>query len=177
MQPKTAVILLWLVFLLGFGIRLYFFIGFGITDQESYFSLRQVSSIRQNYTPLYEDPLSFGGKFMPHMPGFYYLLAGAAALHPLGMVVLMSILPSLLAFVAYFFAGEITSNPGLRLLSAFLAAFNPGFFAMSANSLNPAVLTVGLFFITAWLFLRLEKTKQRLFRLILAGALLVFVSP
>jgi len=135
-----------------------------------------VESVKRNFVTLYDDPLSFGGKFMPHLPGFYYLLAGADMLQPYGLIIFASIVPALIAFVAYFFAGEITSNPGLRLLAAFLATYNPDFLQLTTNTLSPLMLTLLLFFFTAGLFLRLERNKQLLPYLLISSLLLALTS-
>jgi len=72
---KKHTIALILIFLLALGFRLYFTFQTESLDHEAYFTVRQIQSITQTGTPIYQDPLSFGGRTLLFTPIFHYFLA------------------------------------------------------------------------------------------------------
>lgn len=147
------------IFLLTLTIRL--LISFSIPNftYDSYFHLRQIEHITETGLPLYNDPLSYGGRQHIFLPVFHYVLAFFNLFLPLEIAakIIPNILVALLAILAYLIAKKITNHEPAALLSAFIAGFLPILF--TPNSLHPLALFFPLVFLNIYAFLHLAEKK------------------
>jgi hypothetical protein len=122
---------------------------------ESYFHLRQVEHIVQTGLPLYEDPLSYGGREQFFLPLFHYLAALFGLFLPLEIVGLL--LPNLLfaslTIIIYYLCRKITANTQASLLAALIAGLLPALY--QTNSFTPFSLFLPLLFLAISSFLDL----------------------
>jgi hypothetical protein len=147
-----------IIFIVVLAIRLFLAFSTPNFTYESYFHLRQIDQITQTGLPLYEDPLSYGGRTLRFLPGFHYLMAVFATIIPLPIVV--KILPNLLIgtlpFIVYLLSKQVSKSEGDGpLLSAFIAGFLPILF--ETNAVTPNALFLPLIFLTIYAFMNLNK--------------------
>jgi len=173
--PKLV---LGLIFALTLGIRLYFSFTSQTFTYESYFTLRQVEVIRETGLPAFDDHFSYGGRFLPFPPFFYYLLAFFHLIMPLKLVgqLIPQILISLLGPVAYLIAKKVTNRPGVSLFTAFISGFVPAVFKETVNSLSPYTLIIPLVFFALYCLMRLEN-KRYIYYYIVSVIILSFTHP
>ena len=147
--------LLVFVFLLTFGIRLYYafstdtFIG-----DQAYYHLRQIKHIGETFKPLVEDDLSYQGRTNLVQPLYDYVLAFFTLFFSPEFVgkLIPNLFASLLIFVVYFTTKDLTGDPEAALVSAFISGFIPIFFAETINSISPYTLAIPLFFYMVYCF-------------------------
>ena len=76
MRKEFTYVLLAIVVALTLTVRLYFaFSTPYFSDDTSYYQLRQIEAIQQQFIPKFYDPLSFGGRLFLFSPLFHYLFA------------------------------------------------------------------------------------------------------
>lgn len=143
-------------------LRLYFsFSTPYFSDDESYFHLRHIEHIRESYTPLFYDPLSFSGRLFLFSPLFHYFFAFVTSFGSAWYV--MKIIPNLLAtsltIIIYFVAEEINGSRSIALFTATIASFTPIFFVETVNSLSPRVLVIPLAFLFLLFYYRLASHR------------------
>src|SRR3989344_254657 len=89
-QPAQRARFSWIIialFLVVFGIRaLLALYPSHFSGDEAYFTLRQIEAVKETGLPLYDDPLSFGGRQLLFAPLFYYLMAGLSFIFPVSIV-------------------------------------------------------------------------------------------
>jgi len=126
---------------------------------ESYFHLKQVEEITATGLPLYEDPLSYGGRELIFLPGFHYFMAFFDIFLPLELAakIIPNILLSLLVIIIFLISKKITNNNTAALLSAFITGFLPILFQTS--SFTPESLFLPLVFLTIYAFIRIKEKK------------------
>ncbi|MBI2147243.1 hypothetical protein HYU19_02070 [Candidatus Woesearchaeota archaeon] len=161
---KKTYILLTLIFVLVLGVRLYFaFQTSTFTGDEAYFTLRQVEHITSHGFPLYNDPLSYGGRSYLFMPLFQMILAFFNLFLPLGLAA--KLIPNLLAssvvVIAYFLAKEITGDDRAALFSAFISGFIPVYVGSTVNSVSASSLVFPLLFYAVYCFLKVDEQRKR----------------
>ncbi|MEK6950433.1 MAG: hypothetical protein AABX13_01790 [Nanoarchaeota archaeon] len=167
-------LLLLLLMLFFLGLRLYFAFTIPNFTYESYFHLRQVDQIRQTGLPLFNDPLSYGGRELRFLPLFHYLAAFFSLFLPLELVgkLLPNVLWSLLPLIVYLIGKKI--EPGSRagtILAAFISGLLPILF--QPNSFTPVSLFIPLLFLTIYGFLSLPR---KLYLYLISFFLLSFTS-
>ena len=147
------------------------------SDDASYFALRQIDEITNTGTPLFNDPLSYGGRYYMFPPGFHYVLAFFNLFLPLAFVakVIPNILASLLIFVVYFLTREITKNRLAAFYSAGISGFIPIFFQKTVNSVSQYSLAVPLAGFSIFCFIRMQKNIRYGYPLIIAITALTLV--
>ncbi len=165
-------------FLITIGIRLYFaFQTPYFSDDSSYFVLRQIEEITRTGTPLYNDPLSYGGRQFFFPPLFHYIIAFFNLFMPL--VFAAKLLPNLFAsslvIIVYFLTKEITRNRVAALYTAGISGFIPIFFQMTINRVSPYSLVVPLVAFSIFCFIKLHKDKKYAYYLLVSICCLTFV--
>lgn len=175
MNKRLAVTYLLLIFLVTFLSRA--FVSFQ-TDEfayDAYFSLRQVESIKNSGLPLFNDPLSFGGRVHLFHPLFYYFISIFASI---GSGLASKIIPNLLAstiiFAIYLLSFHITKNRSVSLLSSFMSGFIPVFF-INFNDISSNALMIPLTFFLLYSILKIDQPKHLGFALLFL-VLLVLTS-
>ncbi len=147
-----------IIFIAVLVVRLYFAFSTPNFTYESYFHLRQIDNIADTGLPIYEDPLSYGGRELHFLPGFHYLMALFALILPLGLVakVLPNVLIATLPIIIYLLSKQVSRSEGNGpLLSAFIAGFLPILF--ETNAITPNALFFPLIFLTIYAFMNLDK--------------------
>ena len=141
---------------------------------DSYFHLRQVEEIRTNGVPLYNDPLSYGGRQLFFLPLFHYLVAGLSFLVPLSLIV--KLLPNLLfaslTLIVYLISYQLTKNETSSLISAIVVGIMPIFY--QTNSFTPLSLFLPSFFLTIYFYLN---TKKNIFPYLISFLILSLITP
>ncbi|MFA6461366.1 MAG: hypothetical protein WCV90_03800 [Candidatus Woesearchaeota archaeon] len=139
----------WLIGIFVFTLVVRLILAFLIPNltYDSYFDLRQVQNIHDTGIPLYNDPLSYGGREYFFLPFFHYLMAGFSFLLPLELVakLLPNILLASLTIIVFLIARKITGNDRASLISAGIAGFLPALFLTNNFSVETLLLP-GLFF-------------------------------
>ncbi len=151
----------WLVvlFIVTLAIRLALAFSIPNLTYESYFHVRQVEHITEHGLPLFDDPLSYGGRTLQFLPLFHYVAAGFNLFFDIDTVtkVLPNVLISLLVLIVYKMTHTITKNNKASLFSAFIAGFLPVLF--ETNSFTPTSLFLPFLFITIYFFMRIKERK------------------
>ena len=129
---------------------------------DSYFNLRQVQHIHDTGLPLYNDPLSYGGRELVFLPFFHYLLAGFSFILPLELAakILPNFFMALLTIIIFYLSKKITNNDSAALVSAFLVGILPVLFFTNDFSVD-SVLTLD--FLCHLLLSNLPQKKYSIF--------------
>lgn len=174
MKNRTA-ILLAVIVLLTVTLHLIFAFITPTFSYESYFHFKQVESITETGTPLFNDPLSYGGRTTRFLPFFHYFMAIFALVVPL--LLLAKIIPSLLLgtipLLTYCISKRLTFNTKASLVSAAVSAFLPILFI--TNNFTVDIFFLPLFFLALYSLLRI-KEKPYLILYIVTFILLCFTS-
>ncbi|MFP4424272.1 MAG: hypothetical protein ACLFP2_03480 [Candidatus Woesearchaeota archaeon] len=158
---NRKVITLILIFLVFLSVRLLFaFQVETFSDDNSYFSLRQVEHITSTGFPLYDDDLSYGGRIQLFCPLFYYILAFFNLFLPIIFVgkLVPNIIASTIIFPAYLLIHDVTRNQKLSLIMSSLVAAVPIFFSQTVNHISPMVLIFPLTIFMMHCFLNINKS-------------------
>lgn len=151
--------ILLIIFLLTISIRLIFAFSTPNFTYDSYFHLKHIEHITENGLPLYEDPLSYGGRSLVFLPAFHCTLSFFNLFLPLEF--LAKIIPNLLfaslIFFVYLISKKITQKRDASLFAAFIAAFIPIFW--QTNSVSPAHLFLPLTFLAIYSFINISQKK------------------
>ena len=105
MSKKTAIILT-LIVLATLALRLVFAFTTPNLTYDSYFHLNQVEQITETGTPLFQDPLSYGGREVRFLPFFHYLMAFFNLILPISLLtklipnILLATIPILTFFIS-----------------------------------------------------------------------------
>ncbi len=151
-----------LIFLLTLAARLFFAFSIPTFTYESYFHLRQVEHISQTGLPLYQDPLSYGGRDHAFLPFFHYVMAFFNLFLPLDLVarIIPNILLASITIMVFLITKKITEDETASLMAAFTAGFLPALF--TTNSFTVDALFIPLVFLTIYAFLHLNDNKYLL---------------
>ncbi len=165
----------WLIgiFLFVLAARLFFaFQTPFFTSDDAYLHVRYVEHILQTGTPLWDDPLGYGGRTLVLSPLFDYLLAFFALFIPNALKIMPNIFASLIVFPVYLISFHLTRKHWISLFSALLGGFVPVFFANTVNQVSPLSLSIPLFVFLVYAWLRVPR---RSWVLAFLGGLLFFV--
>ncbi len=163
MQQSTKLYcLVALIFALSLSTRLYF--AFQIptfTGGDAYFTLRQTEHIRATGTPLFNDELSFGGRYYVFPPLYYYVLAFFNLFIPITIVgkVIPNVLASTVVITTYLLAEHITKNKTSAVFAAVLAAFIPIYMSATTNSISPYALVLPLMMYMMYCFFNISEKR------------------
>ena len=152
-----------LIFVITLAARLFFAFSIPTFTYESYFHLRQVEHITQTGLPLYQDPLSYGGRDHAFLPFFHYVMAFFNLFLPLEIVarIIPNILLASITIIVYLISKKITEDETASLLAAFTAGFLPSIF--TTNTFTVDALFIPLVFLTIYTFFHLNESKYLLF--------------
>ncbi len=152
----------WLIlfFVIALSFRLFFaFQTPSFTGDEAYFNLRQVENIKENFIPLYDDPLSYGGRTLSFLPIFHYLLAIFNLFLPITLVgkIIPNILASSLVLVIFLLSKRITNSKNISLFTSFVSIFIPIYLTETINKVSTLSLLIPFFFLLVYLLLEINK--------------------
>lgn len=168
--------MLTLIFFIVLFFRLYFAFQSPYFTNDSYFNLREISSIKQNFVPFFYDSLNEKG--VVFVPGFHYLMALFSFFLPgsIALKVLPNVFASLLVFVVYLICFELTGDRSASLLSSFVSGFVPVFVYKTVNSVSPYSIVVPLMFLALYSFMRVNE-KSYLYSFIVLLFALSLLGP
>ena len=174
---KSPYVWLIAIFVLVLAFRLFMVFQTPHFNYDAYFTLRQVEQIKTTGLPLYDDPLSYGGKSQMFAPFNYYLLVAFSFMIPLDIVakILPNIFASLLVILLYFFSFKHTKDTKISLLIAFMAGFIPIFF-FDINAISVNYTAILLIFAIIYCMTRINEKRYTEYTLILMF-LLVLTTP
>jgi len=166
-----------IIFLSVLAIRLIIAFQTPFFNYEAYFSLRQVENIKDTGLPLYNDPLSYGGKSQLFAPLNYYVLAFFSLFmrDDIAAKIIPNIFAAFIVILAYFMALKITKSPRISLLTSFMAGFIPIMF-FDINRVSIDYLSTLLVFSVIYCIFRINEKKYVDYALILIF-LLVLTTP
>jgi len=171
--------IIWLIaiFIIVLAIRLYVAFDTPLFNHDAYSNLRQVENIRQTGTPLYKDPLSYGGKTLLYAPLNEYILAAFSLIMPIEIAgkIIPNVIAALIIFIVYYLSFKITKNYKISIMTSFMSGFIPIFF-IDINRVSINYLTVLLMFTIVYCMLRLNERKYVDYALILMF-MLVLTTP
>jgi len=127
---------------------------------DSYFDLRHVEYISQHGLPLYQDPLSYGGRELIFLPFFHYLSALFDLFLPLALItkILPNLLFASLTIIVYLISRDYSApESNAPLFSAFIAGFLPILY--TTNSFSASSLLLPLIFLALYAFLNINRKK------------------
>jgi len=147
----------WLIAIFALTLLIRLLLAFLIPNftYDSYFNLRQVQSIHDTGLPLYQDPLSYGGREYFFLPFFHYVMAGFSFILPLELAakLIPNLLMASLTIIIFLIARKISNNDQASLISAFIGGFLPALF--SPNSFTVETLLLPLLFFSIYCFLHI----------------------
>lgn len=159
---KSKKIILLIIFLITLLFRLFFvFQTPEFSEDQAYFTLRQIENIKQTGQHISYDELSFGGKEQINPPFFFYFLSFFDIFLPINLVakIIPNIFASLLIFIVYGIARTLTKDENVSLFAAFISGFIPIFVSKTINSISPYTLIIPLIFYMIYCLLRINDKK------------------
>ncbi|MBU0470377.1 MAG: DUF2079 domain-containing protein [Nanoarchaeota archaeon] len=173
-MEKNKKILL-IIFIITLVVRLVLAFSIPNLTYESYYHLRHVEHIKETGTPLFQDPLSYGGREVLFLPFFHYLMAFFDLFLPTIVItkIIPNILIALITITSYFTAKKITKNETASLLSSLITGFLPILFF--TNSFTVETLSLPLTFLTIYAFMNIN-SKKHLYLYVISFLLLSLTS-
>ncbi|HLC89252.1 MAG TPA: hypothetical protein VJG49_04420 [Candidatus Nanoarchaeia archaeon] len=174
MEKRTKYILI-AIFAVTLATRLVLAFLIPNLTYDSYFHLRQVEEISNTGLPLYQDPLSYGGRTLRFLPFFHYFMALFDLVLPIELIV--KILPNLLlatlTITVFFIGKKISGNDDASLFSAAIVGFLPILFF--TNTFSPLTLFLPLLFLNIYAFMNIKEPNY-IYLYIASFLLLSFTS-
>lgn len=159
MKSKCLYLLL-LIFLITFASRLYMaFQTEGFSDDSAYYIIRQVENVKEKWIPIYHDELSYSGRVYSTAPLYFYVLALFDVFLPYTFKIIPNLFASLLVFIVFLIAREISKNDVVSLFTAFISGFIPVFFS-TINNISPYTLATPLIFFMLFCLLKIGSDKR-----------------
>jgi hypothetical protein len=164
------------IFIITLALRLTLAFTVPNLTYESYYHVRQVEAIKNTGLPLYQDPLSYGGRDNTFHPTFQYVGAFFSLVMPIEIMakILPNIFIALLIPIIYLIGKKITNNPTAGLLAGLVAGFLPILY--STNSFVPATMFLPLMFLAIYAFMNI-KNSFYLYLYLLCFIVLSFTTP
>lgn len=159
MKNYQKIIILFLIFFLTVGFRLFFvFQTPYYSSDNAYYNIRHTEEINKFYQPMLYDDLSYGGRDSVVSPLYHYFLAFFNTMIPDGLAfkIVPEVLLAGLVFLIYVIAKTITENETAALLSAFISGFLPIFIGETLNQVSVYSLLMVLLFYCIYSFLNLK---------------------
>ena len=163
MKINRDYVLLALIFCFVLGFRLFFALRTpNFTDSTSYFNLRQIEHIKQTALPLYQDDLSYSGRFLVFLPFFHYLLAISSFFLPIWVVgkLMPAIFASCLVLITYLISFEITKSKESSLFTALVSGFIPIFIDETINTVSEYTLVIPLTLTVIYFLMKVRDDKR-----------------
>jgi len=164
------------IFIITLTLRLILAFSVPNLTYDSYYHIRQVEHIRETGLPLFQDPLSYGGRENVFHPTFQYVAAFFTLFLPIDIVakVLPNIFLALLVPIVFLIGRKITNDPTSGLVAGLIAGFLPILY--STNSFVPATMFLPLMFLTIYAFMNV-KDHFHLYLYLLCFIVLSFTTP
>ena len=155
-------LILFLIFLIVLGSRLYFAFQTPFFNDEAYLNYRLVHHISETGEPLSHDILSYNGREIVTSPVFHYILAFFGLFMPLDLAlkIIPNIFISLLVFVIFRLSYALVEEKNLSLLLALLSGFVPVVFSETLNNISVYSLVLPLVFYLLYLFIKIREENN-----------------
>ncbi len=179
MKLKKEHIILLAIFIGVLAVRLFFAFEAGNFDSDAYFALRHIEHIKENFFPLFDDPLSYGGRTFIFPPLFYYALAFFNVFLPITVIgkLLPNIFIASIVIITYFIAYEITKNKNASLFTAFISGFIPVFYIETINNISVYSMVLPLTFLIILFLIKINESKSYVIWFIFFLAVLRLTHP
>jgi len=171
---KRDYIIVSILFLLVLGVKLFFIFQTPyFSSDESYYNIRQMVYIKQNFLPMLHDDLSYGGKTLYLPPMFFYILAVLTFIFKTEFVgkVFPALISSSIVFIAYLIADRFTKSYTIKLFTAITAGFMPLFFSFTLNTISIYSLIVPLTFFNLYCMMRIVDNDKEFIPLFIISLL------
>jgi hypothetical protein len=157
---KPEHIILFAIFLFVLGFRLYFALqNDSFNTDNAYFHLRHINHFIENKTVMTYDTLSYGGREVVYPPLFHIIMA----VFSFGSIFLLKFIPelviSLMVFLVYAIAKDISSNSYAALFSSLIVSFFPLLFYETLNNLSVYCFFIPLLLLMLYSILRLDNNS------------------
>ena len=152
MENRHIYILLTIIFILS-CIFNSFILFVKPLSEDSYFSLRYVEHIKENFLPIFNDDLSYGGRAVEEPFLFYYILALFSLIHISLVKIIPILLTASLVLIVFLISTNFT-NKRLSLIPAILAGFIPAMFGI--NLFSPTILAFAILLLLLYSSNKLE---------------------
>ncbi len=175
-MDKAAKYWILAIFIITLTLRLILAFSVPNLTYDSYYHMRQVENIKETGLPLFQDPLSYGGRNNVFHPTFHYVAAFFTFFLPIGIVakVLPNIFIACLIPIVYLISKKITNKSTPGIFSGLIAGFLPILY--STNSFVPATMFLPLMFLTIYAFMNI-KDHFHLYLYLLCFIVLSFTTP
>jgi len=155
MENKHAYLLIGLIFVASLVLNSFVIFSKPL-HEDSYLSLRYTEQIQENFSPLLQDDLSYGGRSVEEPFLFYYLLALGGSIHEAFVKFLPALFISSLVIITFFISKLFVSKK-LALIPALFAGFIP--VILKINMISSSVLAFPILFLLIYSFARIEEKK------------------
>ncbi len=165
------------VLIMGLIFRLLLFAYVGDFSLDSYYHIRLIEEIKQDFIPNFHDELSYGGRFFIFPPVYQYVVAIVMSIPGMGgqLVSVHHLMAALLAIIA-FFIGQNLGGTQAGVLSAAAVFLVPGMIMVNLIEVTP--LTLAIFFLFCQIYLLFKSHKQiHALKFILLSILFPLTSP
>jgi len=148
-----------------------------LDDAYSYFHLRQIEHISDKGYPLYNDPLSYGGRIFIFLPLMHYFLALFFAIFKstYALKIVVNIVAASLVILVYYITYHFTKNKNISLLTSILSAFIPIYLDATLHTLTTKTFIVPLSFLIFYTMIRLDNSRYQLLNII-SFVTLIFID-
>jgi hypothetical protein len=163
MKFKPRYLILFVLFVLYFGFRLYFSSQTPyFNDDKSYFSLRQIENIAETGKPISNDNLFQSDREFAILPLYYYIMTPAVLFSNeiIAIKIINNFLASLLILGVYLITSQILKNRKISLICSVLAAFSPAYINQTLNRLNEFSILIPACLFLFYFYLRLENNPK-----------------
>jgi len=160
MKIDKKKIILFLILLLVVITRFYFVFQTDYFHNDAYLNKRYVDNILEEGKPIFYDQLSYNGRGVLYSPVFHYMLAFFSGFLPNALKIIPSVFLSLLVFVVYLLAKEITKEENLSIFIALMSGFIPIVFAETLNKISIYSLVLPILFYLVYIFMKFEEKKN-----------------
>lgn len=177
----TNFLIIFLIFIAVFGFRYYFFSQSDyFSDDSSYHVLRQAENIVETGKPLFEDNLSYSGRFFSFTPLYHYIIAIFLFFSKsiLGLKILNNLFASSIVISAYFLSKNMTKSVLISSIVAILSGFTPIYLQKTLNSLNAFSLFFPLLVLLIFYISKLRRESKKYTSLVVfLFFVLIVLSP
>ncbi|MAG52990.1 MAG: hypothetical protein CMH62_03440 [Nanoarchaeota archaeon] len=161
-EKNKKLFILFLIFLIVLGTRLYFAFQTPQFNDDGYLNYRLVEHISETGKPLFYDQLSYNGRDLLYSPVYHYVLAFFDLFLPLDFVLkfLPNFFISLLVFVVFGLTNLLVKDRNLSMFVSLLSGFVPIVFVEALNNISVYSLVLPLVFYLLYLFIKINERKN-----------------
>ncbi|MEA3398915.1 MAG: hypothetical protein U9R00_00155 [Patescibacteria group bacterium] len=149
--------------------KIWFVSQVALPSYDSFFSERQIDSIKESGKPIKFDELSYQGRIHVGNGLFYYLLAIMSVIIPSFLLfkylaVVLGIISIILVFLI---TEKLFPSKWIALLTSILAALSPSLFSFSLNTVSPELFFMFFYLLLIYLYVGLDKSPNKILAFVL----------